>query len=256
MKLGSLGTLFALVALLVINLAGGRQGGIASFAGLGRPTSWLITLALCVAVLALAGYAVRRRWDGVFIDERNKMSLSRLQLVLWTALLVSSLMTAGLSNVSLGYPTPLQISIPPSVWALLGIGSFTFVAAPAILSQKAVGAAPARLPQIADELKRVDNLVGPVASRGSVVIKENAADARWLDVLRGDMDDADYVDVSKLQQLFFTLLLLMVYASSLYAKMAGTAPISEFPKIDEGFVALLGLSSAAYLAHKAAPKPA
>lgn len=255
MRVGIAAISGALAAIVAINLISGDKGGLGSFLGFGRPASWLITLAFCLIILAIAGYAVRRRWSGILIDDRNKLSLSRLQLVLWTALLVSALMTAGLSNVALGDATPLQIAVPASVWALLGIGSFSFVAAPAILSQKSSGMAPPRLPQIEASLQKTDLLSGAVVARGSVVVKEKVEDARWLDLLRGDTDDADYVDVSKLQQLFFTVLLVVIYASALYNVMAGVTAIKEFPKVDEGFVSLLGLSHAAYLAYKAVPKP-
>ncbi|MCK1735884.1 hypothetical protein IVA79_18540 [Bradyrhizobium sp. 138] len=246
--------LVALAALIAVNLVRGDLGGLVGLVGLGRSGTWVATLVLLAALLSLAGYALKKRWDGIFIDERNKISLSRMQLVLWTLLLVSALFTAGLSNVSLGATNPLEIVVPASVWALLGIGSFTFVASPAILMQKEKAGAPERLASISENLKTADGLKSAVESRGQVVTKGSPEDARWLDVIRGDTNDADYVDAGKVQQLAFTLLLLIVYGTAIFNLLKPIAAITAFPPVDGGFVSLLGLSHAAYLAYKAVPK--
>jgi hypothetical protein len=249
-------TIFAVAALATINLVRGDAGGIAADLGWGRSVTWLVTLLLFAILLAIAGRAIKKRWDGIFIDERNRISLSRLQLVLWTLLLASALFTAGLSNVSLGSATPLQIDVPASVWALLGIGSFSFVAAPMILDrQKQQGPAPDRLGAINANLKAADSLAADVSASGPVVFKATPQDARWADVIRGDTYDADYVDFSKVQQLAFTVLLVVIYGVALFKLFAVLQPVSGFPPVDQGFVALLGLSHASYLAYKAAPKP-
>jgi hypothetical protein len=248
--------LIILAALIAANLVRGDVGGALGAVGLGRSGTWLLTMALFGGLLVLAGNTLKKRWDGIFIDERNKISLSRVQLVLWTLLLVSALLTVGLSNVSLGSATPLEIEIPASVWALLGIGSFSFVAAPAILRQKQQGPAPSRLAAIRTNLAAADGVnAANVDASGQVVTKGDPADARWVDIIRGDTNDADYVDVSKVQQLAFTVLLLVVYGSALFSLLKVLTVVTKFPPVDGGFVALLGLSHAAYLAYKAAPKP-
>lgn len=53
-----------------------------------------------------------------------------------------------------------------------------------------------------------------------------------------------------MQQLAFTLLLIAVYAMALRTRMAGSLDVDEFPEVDTGFLALLGISHAAYLADK------
>jgi hypothetical protein len=244
-----------IVAILALNLVNGANGGLVAAVGLGRAGTWLATLVLFAAALALAGLMLKKRWDGIFIDERNKISLSRFQLILWTLLLVSALLTAGLSNVIIGATSPLEIEVPPSVWALLGIGSFTLVAAPAILQRKADNPAPLRMAEIRSNLASTDAIAANgVGAVGEVVTKGSTADARWRDIIRGDTNDADYVDVSKVQQLAFTILLLTVYGTALFNLLKPVALITKFPPVDGGFVALLGLSHAAYLAYKAVPK--
>ena len=76
-----------------------------------------------------------------------------------------------------------------------------------------------------------------------------------LNLRRGDTEDAAYVDVSKIQQLAFTALVLMIYGAALFGMFGAGREIVKFPDVDAGFVSLLGLSHAAYLAYKAAPKP-
>ena len=49
---------------------------------------WLVSMALLVAFIVLAGRRIVGRWRGAFIDERNKISLSRFQTVVWTVLIV------------------------------------------------------------------------------------------------------------------------------------------------------------------------
>jgi hypothetical protein len=57
--------------------------------------------------------------------------------------------------------------------------------------------------------------------------------------------------VSKLQKLAFTILVATVYGMGLWQVMAGATPvIRSFPAVDDGLLALLGISHAAYLADK------
>jgi hypothetical protein len=228
------------------------------FIGLDRSFTWLATLVMFALLLVCAGKAVKNRWDGVFVDNRNRISLSRLQLVLWTLLLGSALLTAGLANVAVGWPTPLQIAVPASVWALLGIGSFSFVASPVILRQAETQPAPPAKTQDAAKaaFKPTDGTTSPISFTGRVATKDEVKNAAWVDIVRGDTEDAAYVDVSKIQQLAFTALLLMVYGAALFGTFGAGREIVKFPDVDGGFVSLLGLSHAAYLAYKAAPKPA
>jgi hypothetical protein len=45
------------------------------------------------------GYMTNGRWDGILIDWRNKMSLSRLQVIIWTVLGISAFLVLGLGRV-------------------------------------------------------------------------------------------------------------------------------------------------------------
>ncbi len=81
---------------------------------------WLILLALLTALLLVISHAYTHRWLGVLIDERNKYSLSRLQMALWTMIILSAFITAVLANVQLvqlvtvtGAVNPPQVVFTP-----------------------------------------------------------------------------------------------------------------------------------------------
>ena len=97
---------------------------------------WAINVALLVAFLLVLGHGMTGRWAGILIDERNKMSLSRLQLVIWTILILSAFITAVEWNVLKSYGNPLNITIPSDIWFLLGISATSFVGQPLILNTK------------------------------------------------------------------------------------------------------------------------
>jgi hypothetical protein len=223
--------------------------------GLDRSWAWLVTLALVAGSFASVGIVIKNRWDGIFIGPQNKISLSRFQLVIWTLVVGSGLLTAGLANVSLGDETPLNISIPTNVWALLGLGSFTFVASPAILTNKErSGAINTRLNEINKALVKTDALKAALTAAGPVVRKSDPDDARWRDMFRGDESDADLVDFSKVQQLLLTTPLVVVYATALFTMFGGADVQKAFPDVGTGFLSLLGISHAAYLGYKLTPK--
>src|SRR6266849_9723301 len=58
-----------------------------------RPTTWFGVAAMLVLFLIATGHGLTGRADGVLIDARNRMSLSRLQLSAWTVLVVSAMIT-------------------------------------------------------------------------------------------------------------------------------------------------------------------
>lgn len=99
-----------LVAAVILTFVIGLLGGLA------LPLRWLLTMGVFLALLALIGRdvtgheaepATRRgraraarfvpgRLDGVLIDMRHKVSLARLQLVLWTVVVLSAWVTLAL----------------------------------------------------------------------------------------------------------------------------------------------------------------
>jgi len=223
-----------------------------------REASFAVTLLFFAAMLSVSGWTVCSRWDGVFIDRDNRISLARFQLILWTILIVSALFTGGLTNMTGNIDPPLKIYVPPAIWALLGLGSFSAVAAPAIKeAQKRTkfrpatsrGSAEEGAAAIAQQVTTDQGLKEKGWFVNRVFVKATPADARWVDLINGDYEGASVVDVSKLQQLAFTILLSVTYGLAIWEIMA-KQPFTTFPPVDPSLVALLGISHATYLADK------
>lgn len=104
-------TIYIIAAIALILLFG-------LFGGLSLALRWLLIMGTFVGLLALVGREVTGaeqevplrsgrtelrftpgRFDGVLVDSRNKISLSRLQLVLWTVVVLSAWTTLALHRV-------------------------------------------------------------------------------------------------------------------------------------------------------------
>lgn len=254
-----------LIFAALANLFGGKEG-VGVFVGYGRGLSWAITLGLFLVVLLLAGCAVNGRWNGVFIDRDNRISLSRFQIVIWTVLLVGSLFTAGLSNAGaldgarvadqmrgeLDANGALNITIPSAIWALLGLGTLTAVMVPAIKDRKRgnvpkAGGGGNGQQATLRSIQACQNLKQEPIFEGLVLAKKVPDDARWMDLILGDYEGSAYVSSRKLQQLAFTVLLVIVYGRALWTVMSTDEMITRFPNVSPGFLALLAISHAGYL---------
>jgi hypothetical protein len=71
-----------------------------------RVWTWVVALILLGVFAAVAGQGITGLWRGLLIDERNKISLARLQLTLWTIVVLSGFLTAALSNLAAQQPNP------------------------------------------------------------------------------------------------------------------------------------------------------
>ncbi|MEX0676950.1 MAG: hypothetical protein WD063_07735 [Pirellulales bacterium] len=190
-----------------------------------RAATWLVVMILMAAFLIVTGRAITESWRGILIDSRNKMSLSRLQIMAWSVLVLSALLTGATSNVRLGTETPLNISVPSQLWIVMGISTASLVTAPALLRAKPAGMV----------VKRVE----PTA-------------AEWSDLFKGEeTGNAANVDFAKLQMFFFTFVLILGYGAAVAASFRAEGLITSLPRVDEGMYVLLGISNTGYLASKA-----
>ena len=97
-------------------------------------TAWIQILVLMTVFSIVCGRAITGHWRGILIDRRNKMSLSRLQLLVWTLVVLSAIIAAVLSNVAFGWHSPLEITIPSQMWILMGITTGAAIGSPAIMT--------------------------------------------------------------------------------------------------------------------------
>lgn len=226
--------------------------------------AFIMNMVLLAAFATIAGHGTVGFWMGLLIDERNRMSLAWLQMVLWTILILSGFLTAALSNISSGVVNPLAIPLPRELWLLLGISTTSLVGSPLILSTKA--AAPVgRTAQLEAQTQRTLSGLArqgldpsTVTAEGKVIAWQWPGDARFADLFQGDeIGNAAHLDLGKVQMFFFTLVLVLAYGVALARMFAGPDSFA-FPTLDEdnGMVALLGISHAGYLANKAVPHTA
>lgn len=110
---------------------------------------WIALLALLLALTLILSRAYTRRWLGILIDARNKYSLSRLQMMLWTIIILSAFVAAVLANIQLkllvyvsGAVRPAQVIVAPAgrlvADALLEVGVLTFSEDGAIVAAEGV----------------------------------------------------------------------------------------------------------------------
>lgn len=222
--------------------------------------TWLLTVPVIAVSLALYGLS-GGRWESTFIDNRNRISLSKLQVILWTIAIFSALLSAACFNAGVGGDgsSIMGIVVDPKLWGLLGISVTTAVGTPIALSSK--GSQKASGSELADTQKNLKALTGVapgnIQSKGHILIKINQTDARWSDLIRGDdVGNGDTIDFSKVQQLYFTLLTLLIFGVAVANKFTTAvaalpkAVIPQLPVPDSGFLGLLAASGAGYLVYK------
>jgi hypothetical protein len=252
------------VALVVLNAAIFVVGLIPSnqaIPGFNPPehglVAWLVIMVLLGACCVVIGLGTTGLWRGLLIDSRNRMSLSRLQLLLWTVLVLSAFLTVAMFNIREDpMADPLNIKVPAQVWGLLGISTTSFVTAATIKSQKknlevtreAKDKTTAALENVGDNSNK---LADP---QGALVAYEQPENASVSDLFKGDeVISAAYFDLGKVQVFLFTLIVVFAYAAEVGAMLYSTRTISSLPELSTGIVALLGISHAGYLTAKAVP---
>lgn len=224
--------------------------------------AWCVTLGLLALFSMLIGLVIDDNPLGIIIDSRNCYSLSKFQLLGWTLLVLSAWIVFVATRVQLGQGiAAANVDLPGELLALLGISTTSLVAAPALLSLKK------NQPSVVDPATLQE---GGVA-QGSLYVRTDRSQARFIDIFRGDdVTNYNIPDISKLQQVLVTLVVLIVYAVAIWqclpGRLAGlTDPkavaaalqaTATLPPLSEKLVWLVGISHGGYLAYKAAPHSA
>ena len=253
---------FVLVLLLVAVNTWVARNGVYDGSVVAR--AWAGAAALIVLFMIMVGVAINNRPAGLIIDNRNRVSLSKLQAAAWTVLVVSAVATVAAARIAAGVPNPLEIVIPGELLAALGLSAASLAATPALLTLNSN-----RPPPTADQRTNVTRTLemadNEMDTTSSVFGRTNPAYARWMDIFRGeDVATAASPDLSKIQQFLLTLLVLGVYVAALlvmFLRQEATLILppggasASLPPISEEFIWLLGISHASYLAYRAAPQP-
>ncbi|MDR7866514.1 MAG: hypothetical protein RIN56_06805 [Sporomusaceae bacterium] len=232
---------------------------VMTWAAWSLPKGWNlfgVTVAL-VFFLMLHGLHSNGKPLGILIGNRNMMSLSRFQAVLWTIIVLAAYITIVFVRIRAGselVPEPLAVEIDWRLWALMGISYASSYFSPLIVNNKAVKATPSdeEVERIATKFDlKADEVKS--ASNGVVYANPDISQADLADMFEGDeIGDAAYVDISKVQMFLFTVVAVISYEALVINTIMTVPPdkIVSFPALSEGFLAILGISHAGYLSSK------
>jgi len=228
--------------------------------------AWLLTMALMAAVVIAAGYNIKNLYFGFLIDRRNRYSLSRLQILIWTLLVLSAYLTAAFVNIRADAEDALAVAIPHELWVLMGISVTSLLGSPLLMNQRRSPQEPRPATTKKTAPRRTARKTAnravekKVTADGEVVEYAEPWDATWSDLFKGETKGSDdYLDISRVQMFFFTFILVIAYGYYLgrmffeQGRGEGFETIESLPAISGGMLALLGISHSAYLGNKAIP---
>lgn len=224
-------------------------------AGLFAPRGWnwvIVVASMLIFIVTLGVYINGRPW-GIFIDERNMMTLSRFQLVVWTLIILSAFITITLARVRALVADPLAIELPWQLWALMGISTTSLMGSPLIRSTKKRKTPTDEARSRMAKLQRLDVSMIDKTREGTLSVKEKVDEAQFADMFRGEeVENSPYLDMAKVQMFFFTIIAAIAYAVVLVNWIATKEPsaLASFPELSDGLLAILGISHAGYLGNK------
>ena len=192
--------------------------------------AWLVSALFILGLAGFIGRLATQSFTGILIDSRGRYSLTHLQVVGWTILILSAFVATLLaSNFDI---TRATLSI--EVLSLMGIAAGSAVLSAGV---KAVKDAPNSTAKVGREGATVP-AVGAVPA---ATISAKVAQI-WLEE-EGDLADR-IVSITKFQNFIITLVALALFVA-LALKESG------LPKmLPEHFLTLLGISHAGYLGGK------
>jgi hypothetical protein len=193
--------------------------------------AWAVSAAILLLVAGWLGVTIQRGYFGILIDRRGRYSLTQFQLVLWTVVIVSLISGVFWGRLVAGVSDSLGFVIPNELLAVLGISVGSTAAATVIKTQKemtnktGVAASDPSAPPHFSQIFLAEE--GPMANR--------------------------IIDVAKYQNFWITLVLVVAYVALAVAtiqKAASAGDLKSLPGFSQGFLTLLLISHAGYLAGK------
>ena len=214
---------------------------------------WIEVAALTALMIAV-GVSVTHRFSGILINERNVMSLSRFQAVLWTVLILADYATILLGRAWQGMSlVDAKDLLRPDLLMLMGISYASAVGTSIVHANKAGKPTPASA--VTEAQTNLNDTDGNfTAAQGVMYKNKDASDARVGDMFQGDeLADAHATDLSKVQMFFFTIVSAVVFLGTADAMFTNMKSIGDvlIPQLPENLIALMGISHAAYLGNKA-----
>jgi len=189
--------------------------------------AWVISAVVLVILAARLGIAIKRGWLGILVDSRGRYSLTQFQLTMWTIVVLSLVSGVFWARVLAGVPGPLDFTIPDVLLLVMGISVGSTAAATAVKASKD-------------------------ASRpASIAASEKPSFMQIFLLEEGALAD-QVIDVTKYQNFWITLILLVAYIALAASVLKDSAPaqLTALPEFSQAFIILLAISHGAYLAGK------
>jgi hypothetical protein len=198
--------------------------------------AWAISAGVLLVVAIALGVGVRGSFIGILIDERGRYSLTQLQIVLWTIVVISLISGVFWARLFDDATTALDFSIPGELLGVLGISVGSTVAATVVKAEK--------------DVSRPDSVAASDSSKPPSF-------KQVFTLEEGEFADRA-IDVTKFQNFAFTIILVTAYVALCIGQFNDLANISDLtalPGFDTSFVTLLGISHATYIAGKLPSRP-
>ena len=194
---------------------------------------WGISALALILLAAWAGRATRSAAVGILIDNRGRDSLNHMQIVMWTLLILSSIMGVYLARLFAGESNLLAFTIPQELLILMGISVGSATVAGAAKSAKDVSGA--NVARAGASFAAAGGGKRTIATHFAQVFQEE----------EGQQADQS-IDVTKFQNFIFTLLTGLAFIVWTWKQ----ANIQGLPPLSKELLWLLGISHAGYVAGK------
>lgn len=206
--------------------------------------SWLFSMIFLVLLSIGIGHRAKFKslgdksalW-GILIDARERYSLNRLQLVMWTILILSTFLGLLFSNLA---NPDVALQIPPELLGLIGISVGSATVAGAVKDNK-------------NNTRREEIAGAPAAGFGasisSAVAPKIGDKPRFAQVFLEEEGEQGnrVVSVTKFQNFIITLASGLIY-------IVLTVKASNYPSFDQQVLWLIGISHAGYVGGKVPDK--
>jgi hypothetical protein len=242
----------------------------------------LIGFLLSIALLGAAlGWGTKGTIFGIWIGPQNRMSLARMQVSLWTIVVLGGYAALTLFNIGMlaeqirdfyvklpeGNEIPPQAFpvMPSMILAALGIAVGSPMVSALIKNYSSGPSIDLKDGASSADASGIGRFTDP-GSDGNLEVRATSAQASLADLFTGETErDKNQVDVARLQNVVITFILISSYATLLFGFVREIAPdtivkaldldMAAFPSLpDPGgtFATLLAASHATYLIAKRA----
>lgn len=213
--------------------------------------AWALSGAVLILVTILISRSIGKGWKGILIDERGRYSLNRLQLVMWTLLVLSTLLGMFFSSVVSGSSKDLAanidfaFNIPTTLLVLMGISVGSATAAGAVKNSKDMD--PNAMVPKAGKVEPNTAARALAIVSGAPTANATALPPKLSQVfLQEEGSQIDkIIDISKFQNFWFTIALGITYIV-----LVAMLPKPGYPVFSPTVLWLLGVSHAGYIAGK------